>query len=206
MLKSNIINSNSQLLCIFIMVSFAMKAQHQISKYEYRWALIHPFTALNIKKKLPKAMAIYKDVKQRKLLDTIENGGKLDAFRHIYSMAYLSRSINVKKLRNLGKAHEKGNKLLYVKQKLEFGERADSLLCEMDLLNNELGFVIGSNNKQLNDQELKEIVINEIQTGKAWYLKRNPKAQYIDCDGNVLILENFKDKWHIPKCLIKTNE
>lgn len=209
-----LLSSNSQMLKskykAFICLALSclcfiseVKAQHHISKYEYRWALWHPFAALKIKKQLPKAMLIYKEVKQQKLLDTFENGGKLDAFRHTYTMAYLSRTIKVKKLRKLGKAHEKGNKLQFLKQDLEFGERPDSLAGEMDLRNNELGFCIGGKHKWLNDQELKDEVLNEIKEGKAWYLKRDQDGKYIDCEGNVLNLEDFRGKWFIPKCLIK---
>lgn len=188
------------------MAFFGLSAQHQISKYEYHWAIVHPFAALKIKKQLPKAMLIYQNVKSEKLLDTLQNGGKLDAFRHTYTMAYLSRFVKVRKLRKLGMAHERGNQYQFFNQLLEFGERADSLSCEMDLRNNELGFLIGSKNKWLNDLELKEVVLNEIIIGKAWYLKRNEKSLYTDCLGNELILDHYKEKWHVPKCLISTNE
>jgi hypothetical protein len=204
MLKSN----HKAFICLVLSsLCFVFKgnAQHHISKYEYRWAIWHPFAALKIKKQLPKAMLVYKAVKQQKLLDTLENGGKLDAFRHAYTMAYLARSIKVKKLRKLGKAHEKGNKLQFLKGEFEFGERSDSLSCEMDLRNNDLGFSIGSKHKRLNDQELKELVLNEIIIGKAWYLKRNEAFEYVDCEGNELDLDSFKQKWYVPKCLTGTN-
>lgn len=201
------IKTNNRILIYFFLMAFlGLNAQHQISKYEYRWAIVHPFAALKIKNQLPKAMLMYQKVKNEKRLDTLQNGGKLDAFRHTYTMAYLSRNIKVKKLRKLGKAHERGNQYQYYNQKLEFGERADSLSCEMDLRNNELGFLIGSNNKWLNDLELKEVVLNEIIIGKAWYLKRNEINLYTDCLGNELILDHYKGKWHVPKCLIHTNE
>lgn len=205
MLKSSYKSFTCLVLLIFCHV-FSAKAQHHVSKYEYRWALWHPFAALKIKKQLPKAMLVYKATKQEKLCDTLENGGKLDAFRHTYTMAYLARSINTKKLRKLGQAHEKGNKLQFEKQILEFGERPDSLACEMDLRNNELGFMIGSKHKWLNEQELKEVVLNEIVVGKAYYLKRNQAGKYVDCEGNVLNLENYKGNWFVPKCLIKSIE
>lgn len=205
MLKSNYKAFICLVLSSLCFVS-EVKAQHHISKYEYRWALWHPFAALKIKKQLPKAMFVYKTVKQQKSLDTLENGGKLDAFRHTYTMAYFARVVKVKKLRKLGIAHEKGNKLQFLQKTLEFGERPDSSACEMDLRNNELGFVLGKENNRLTDQELKVLILNEINNGKAWYLKRNQAGKYIDCEGNVLNLEDFKGKWSVPKCLIKTNE
>lgn len=206
MLKSTQIRVFTFLIISYLTHITTLSAQHSISKYEYRWAMCHPFVALKIKKQLPKAMLVYQNVKKDNILDTFENGGKLDAFRHAYTMAYLSRTIKIRKLRKLGKAHEKGNKRDFLIGKLEFSERADSLNCEMDLRNNELGFLIGSQNKWLNDHELKEVVLNEIIIGKGWYIKRNKNGQYTDCFGNELITSNYKDKWHVPKCLINTNE
>lgn len=205
MLKS-LYKSTICLIISCLCLTFQSKAQHHISKYEYRWAIFHPFTALKIKKLLPKAMLVYKAVKQEKLLDTLENGGKLDAFRHTYTMAYLARNIKVKKLRKLGKSHEKGNKLQFLKGEFEFGERPDSLASEMDLRNNELGFSIGGRNRKATDNELKQVVIDKIREGNAWYLKRNSRFLYIDCEGNELKMDDYQKNWQIPKCLIKTNE
>lgn len=193
---------------LLILLFFSLQAypQHAISKYEYRWAAWHPFTALKIKKQLPKALAIYKSIEQQKTLDTLTFGGKLDAFRHSFTMAYLARSISTKKLKKLGIAHEKGNKKGFYNNQLEFTERADSLACEMDLRNNELGFLIGSNNKKATNEELKQLIISEIKNGKAWYLKRNKKNEYLTCDNQTIDLPDYKGIWSVPKCLIKTNE
>lgn len=185
---------------------FGLFAQHHISKYEKCWAVFHPFAAIKIKKQLPKAMEMYHLVKKSRLLDTLESGGKLDAFRHAYTMAFLARSIKAKKLKKLGVAHEKGNKRQFDENSLEFGERPDSMACEMDLRNNELGFLIGSQNKTSSNEELKELVIYQIQNGKAWYLKRNLRNEYVDCEGKTIDFSRFIVKWYIPKCLIKTNE
>jgi hypothetical protein len=181
-------------------------SQHDISKYEIRWAFWHPFAALKVKHRLPEAMVIYKEVKLSKTLDTLEFGGKLDAFRHTFTMACLAQTIKVKKLRMLGKTHEKGNKLQFEKLKLEFGERADSMACEMDLRNNEVGFEIGSSHKKTAIQDLKLIVLIQINAGKAWYLKRNLDFKYVDCAGKIIDMAEYAGKWNVPKCLIHTNE
>jgi hypothetical protein len=183
-----------------------MFAQHDIGKYEFCWAFWHPFAALKVKHHLPKAMAVYKEVKQAKLLDTLEFGGRLDAFRHTFTMAYLAQRVKVKKLRKLGIAHEKGNKQQFKKLKLEFGERADSLACEMDLRNNEAGFAIGSSHKKETIADLKLIVLTQIQAGKAWYLKRNREYNYVSCNGEVIDMKVWAGIWNVPKCLIRTNE
>jgi hypothetical protein len=181
-------------------------AQRPVSAYEFRWAFFHPFAALKIKKRLPKALVIYNEVKATGQPDSFAGGGKLDAFRHVYTMAYLARYIRVKKLRKLGRAHEKGNKRQFKNNKLEDGERPDSLACEMDLKNNESGFLLGSANKTLNDTALKTLVLEAITAGKAWYLKRNVQGQYVDCDNKPVDPALYKGKWFVPKCLIKTNE
>src|ERR1700739_3601539 len=80
-----------------------------LSKYEKRWAFVHPIAAVKIKHHQSEMYAVYKEVKQQRLLDTFENGGKLDAFRHTFAMAYFSKYVHTAKLRKLGKAHEKAN-------------------------------------------------------------------------------------------------
>jgi hypothetical protein len=206
MLKSNKYFNRMKVFTLLLCCSMQILGQHSISKYERCWALAHPFAALHIKKQLPKAMLVYKQIEQAKLLDTLAYGGKLDAFRHTYVMAYLARSIKSKKLKKLGIAHEKGNKHGFYKNKLEFAERADSIACEMDLRNNELGFLIGTANKKTTDEELKQLILSEIKKGKAWYLKRNLKNEYLTCDNQVIHLLDYKGIWSVPKCLIKTNE
>jgi hypothetical protein len=151
-------------------------------------------------------MVVYHDVKNAKQLDDFESGGTLDAFRHAFSMAYLSQKVNIKKLRKLGIAHEKGNKLKFEKSKLEDGERADSLACEMDLRNNELGFLIGSRNKNLEIDALKLEMLSQIKQGNAWILKRNAKNEYISCNNEPILIDNYKNQWFLPKCMVKSNE
>lgn len=194
------------IIVITLISNFRLFAQHHISIYEFKWAAFHPFAALKIKHNLSGAMQIYKDVAQSKALDTLASGGKLDAFRHTFAMAFMARKIPVKKLRKLGIAHEKGNKKQFKNHLTEDGERPDSLACEMDLRNNELGLLLGSANKSLNDTELKLLVIKAIKEGKAWYLKRNGHFKYVNCSNEALEMKLYSQKWYVPKCLIKTNE
>jgi len=202
MLKSkNIIITHFLLSIVFNGFS-----QHEISKYEYRWAIFHPFAAKKIQKHLKDAMIVYHSVKSSKLLDTIESGGTIDAFRHAYTMAYLSQYVKINKLRKLGKAHERGNKYFFYKNHQEFGERADSLACVMDLRNNELGFEIGKNNKNASKEDLKTIIIEQIKAGNAWILKKNDQNLYVSCKNEPIFIENYKNLWFLPKCLIKSNE
>ncbi len=195
------------LLIIFIffyVMLFGQKFSER-SRYEKRWAIFHPFAALKTKKIYAACHPIYEEVKKTNALDQFENGGKLDAFRHAFFMAAFSQKINVKKLRKLGKAHEKGNHLHFLKNIKEEGELADSLSTVMDLKNNELGFSIGSENKKKDLKDLKDLVIEEIKKGAAVYFKRNLAGQYLTCEGEIIDLNYYKNKWVIPKCLIPTN-
>jgi hypothetical protein len=190
------------------MIGFAatLFSQHEISKYEYRWAMLHPLAAKRVQKHLAVAMAVYKEVKNAKELDGFENGGTLDAFRHAFTMAYLARYVQIDKLRRLGKSHEKGNEYFFYKNHQEFGERADSLACVMDLRNNELGFEIGKKSKNVSKEELKNLIIEQIKQGNAWKLKKNSQNQYISCQNEAFLIENYRGKWVLPKCLVKSNE
>ncbi|MES2566065.1 MAG: hypothetical protein V4565_04330 [Bacteroidota bacterium] len=183
-----------------------LMTQPRISKYELCWAVFHPFVALKVKNLLSEAMISYEEVRLTRVLDTNESGGKLDAFRHVFTMSFLSQKFKVRKLKKLGIAHEKGNKHLFYKNRQEFGERSDSLSCVMDLRNNDLGFVIGSSNQAVAKDSLIIIVINLIKEGNAWYLKRNAKNEYVSCENELIMMEKYQKKWFVPKCLIKTNE
>lgn len=194
------------IFCLFFYTTANLFSQHDISMFEYRWAISHPFAAKKVKKHLTEAMDIYQIVKNSRQLDSFESGGTLDAFRHTFTMAYLSRYVKINKLRKLGKAHEKGNEYYFYKNHQEFGERADSLACVMDLRNNELGFEIAKRNKTVSKDTLKTIVIEEIKAGNAWKLKKNTRNLYISCQNEPILIESYKGKWFIPKCLVKSNE
>ena len=193
-------------MCLMIGFAATLFSQHEISKYEYRWAMLHPLAAKRVQKHLAEAMDVYKEVKNAKELDGFENGGTLDAFRHAFTMAYLARYVQIDKLRKLGKSHEKGNEYFFYKNHQEFGERADSLACVMDLRNNELGFEIGKKSKNVSKEELKNLIIEQIKQGNAWKLKKNSQNQYISCQNEAFLIESYKGKWFLPKCLVKSNE
>ena len=194
-------------ICYLLCCKMPLFSQHDISKYEIAWMLSHPISSLKIKKHLTEAMNVYREVKSKKQIgDTLDSGGKLDAFRHTFTMAYLTRYVRVNRLRKLGQLHEKGNKYNFYHNKNEFGERADSLSCEMDLRNNELGFLIGISQKHLTIDELKIFVLTQIKQGNAWYLKKNRKNEYVSCENEPIIIKNYENKWFLPKCLVKSNE
>ena len=196
------------IIIVFIFFSAVISAQRisERSRYEKRWAFFHPFAAIKAKKIYKICLPFYEELKKSKGLDAFENGGKLDAFRHTFFMAAFSQKIKTKKVRKLGIAREKGNHSNFLKNIKEEGELADSLSSVMDLKNNELGLKIGSNNRKTDINNLLLISIEELNKGEAVYFKRNAAGHYLTCEGQIIILENYKGKWVVPKCLMKTNE
>ncbi|MDP3557845.1 MAG: hypothetical protein Q8T03_10755 [Bacteroidota bacterium] len=182
-----------------------MLVAQKTSKQEKIWAFKHPFSAVKIKKLYRQVSPIYKQSLNKLLLDSFNNGGKLDAFRHTYFMAAFAQKVKVKKLRELGIAHEKGNQKQFIKQQTEEGELADSLSNVMDLNNNELGYKIGKENKNLSLEELRQLIIKEINEGKALIMKRNKSGNYLDCNNNIIDLKLYLHKWYVPKCLVSSD-
>lgn len=148
---------------------------------------------------------IYDQISVRSQLDSFPSGGKLDAFRHVFYMAAFAQKVRTKKIRKLGMAHEKGNYLQFTRSQLEEGERPDSLASVMDLQNNELGLAIGCNNRRMPLSGLSVTCIAAINGGKAVILKRNRNGDYVSCDGKVIPMD-ADPKWHVPKCLIASDQ
>lgn len=149
------------LFCVFY--AFALQSQIK-GKYQYRWALFHPVAALKVKHIYKKNYFIYQKVKQEKILDTFENGGKLDAFRHGFFMACFAQKISSKKLMKLGIAHEKDDVRLYrKKQKAEYADVPDSASIQMDLHNNGIGIMLGKKYRKISTLQLKDTIIKYIE-------------------------------------------
>ena len=193
-----------KIFLLLISFSYCALAQKPF-KQELYWAIWHPIAALKVKKIHKRVLIVYNKSDTKLLLDNYGNGGKLDAFRHVFFMSAFSQKIKVKKLRKLGIAHEKGNYHQFLKLGTENGEVPDSLGSVMDLSNNELGFKIGLENKKKTLEELKEEVIKEIKEGKAIVMKRKKTGAYVDCNNKIIDLELYKGKWFVPKCLVPSD-
>jgi hypothetical protein len=193
---------------IILIFSCSCSSFSKLSKYEKRWAMVHPFAALKAKKLSRSIFEIYEQVKSSGQPDRYENGGKLDAFRHSFTMAVLSTKINSAKIKKLGEAHEKGNYLDFIKGRSEEGELPDSIGTIMDLKNNDVGISIGKmfRGKKAGLSEIKNEVLNAIAAGNTFYIKRNASGTYLDCYNRPIDMDKFRSKWEIPKCLISTKE
>jgi hypothetical protein len=191
----------------FLVTSYVCNAQFfSLSAAEKKWALFHPFAAMKVKKIQDECLKNYDQHELRQLLDSFPAGGKLDAFRHVYSMAAFSQKIKTKKIRKLGEAHEKGNYRQFKKHQLEEGEKPDSLSSVMDLKNNELGISIGCNNRSLDLRALGQKVISSINDGKALVFKRNSRGEYLDCENKPVDLKKYTASWAVPKCLVPSDQ
>jgi|SRR6185437_925262 len=193
-------------LLFTISVSAQTKSFHNLSKYEKHWAIWHPFASIKIKNHQVEMYAVCKEVKHQRLLDTFENGGKLDAFRHTFAMAYFSKFVKAKKLRKLGKAHEKANYQQFLHHlPEEDGELSDSLSSVMDLKNNDIALSLANEVKKLSAEEIKEKIIGLIKNDGVFIIKRNAQGLYVDCNDQIIPPEKIKGIWNTPKCLIKSD-
>ncbi len=177
------------------------QAKPRTSRYEFWWAIGHPFAALKVKKVYRKASKLFDQNELKVKLDVYSSGGKLDAFRHVFYFAAFAQKMKAKKALKLGRAHERTNYLDFKRGKTEDEATADSLSCVMDLLNNEVGVKLGRANRSMSLEELKQKVIELVNKDEAYTILRDKEGRFIDCHNNVLDMSKYKGKWYVPKCV-----
>ena len=175
----------------------------KLSGAEKWWVLVHPFVAKKAFNISQLARVKTDSIKQNNILKGEGSGSQVDAFRHTFWMAKLTKEIGSRKSKSLGKAHEKGNYRDYKKRKLEDGEIPDKISSEMDFYNNDIGIRIG---KKSSDFEIEKIVIESILNGECKIIKVNSEGKYLDIEGKIIPNESLKGKWENNKCLVKSNE
>ena len=100
----------NKILIVLFLPALVFSQKPGKSKFEKSWALAHPIAAIKVKRIYRQTLPFYNDHLIHKQLDSFSNGGKLDAFRHVFFMAAFTQKVKVKKIRALGFAHEKGNR------------------------------------------------------------------------------------------------
>lgn len=180
-----------------------VKKFRKLSCPEKCWVVCHPFVAKKALKITEEARKVTKTVMQERLLKGNGNSGQVDAFRHTFWMASLTQQIGWRKAKRLGKAHEKGNYRDYKKNRLEDGIVPDKVSSDMDLFNNEVGIKIGKNSSEL---ALKNLVIEVVLQGKCKIIKKDKTGNFLDCEGEIITIEELKEKWENEKCLVGSDE
>lgn len=179
----------------------------KLSAPEKRWVIAHPFIAKKAFTATQRARFVTDSLSKNGVLKD-GNGGQLDAFRHSYWMALLVQKIPPRKAAKLGKAHEKGNYLQWKKGMLEDSMRADSMLCVMDLQNNETGISLGEqyeNDTALQKKSLEAFIIENVKRGKMVIVKKNSFGQPEDKSGRIIVPGNYTGKWYMPKVLVRSD-
>lgn len=178
-----------------------IKSFQSLSKPEKKWALHHPFVARKALQITKEVLVICQKKDTHLLLDSFVSGGRLDAFRHIYWMACLTKCIGPKKAKELGIAHEKANYVQFLYRQLEDGDLPDYPSSKMDSLNNLLGIKIGENWRKANAEPNMQEVVSYINKGSCYVLKRNAKGEFLNCSNNVILVSELK-KWRNSKCVM----
>ncbi len=178
----------------------------KISRPEKRWSIFHLFVANKAWKLTEQVIKTTDSIIANNILDNDTNGGQVDAFRHAYWMALLSRNIRWRKAYRLGKAHEKGDYIEYKRNKRKKNILThDKISSEMDLWNNKIGIKIVKQNKKLKAKEIQKLVLENIKSGKMKIIKKNKKGEFLDEQNNIINNESLKTKWKNNKCLVPSN-
>ncbi len=194
----------SFLLILFILMGSEVNGQQKIQKMslsgrELCWAVFHPFIALKVKKITERALEVADSIGKAGVFHD-NHGGRLDAFKHSFWMALLAQNIKEKKAIKLGRLHED-----VARRKAKHGKGGgDKAASDMDLWNNNVGAELGSNNKELCEQDLIFLIIRAIQNGQMKIIRKNAKGQSLSCDGQLIDKNNLKT-WNNKRCLVPSD-
>jgi len=179
---------------------------HALSLPEKRWVFAHPFIAKKAFHITQEALKEAEKSKDDKRLDGLIRDGQSDALRHALWMGMLSQKIAPHKAERLGEAHEKGNYLDFLHHRAEEGALPDSVAGVMDLYNNRQGIRLGTQNPKAAVPELKELLILAILAGEMRIVRRNKELKFTDCTGKVILADQYKNQWNVPRCLVPSND
>ena len=197
-------------LLLFFFCALAITAQSPLKQFkklsapEKCWVLSHPFIAKRALEITRKVEADVDSLQREGSIGTDNHGGRLDAFKHAYWMASLSREIGCRRSLKLGKAHEKANRLQFEKHELEESILPDSASSEMDLRNNSAGALLVKKKEKITATELRLRVMDALADGRLVLIRKDASGRFLYCDGRIIPMEEWKGKWNIPKCIISS--
>ena len=196
---------------LFLKMGYSLNAQSTESRFfklsgpEKWWVIWHPLKAKRALNISLEVLRVTDSISKTERIGHDRNGGKLDAFKHSYWIAFLSEEIGETAALKLGEAHEKGNYETFKNGKLEDGFLPDKPSSEMDLFNNKMGAELSRNKIEATNSHLINGVIEMIESGDLRILKKE-KATFLTCNGQVITDEELKGKWLNDKCLIPSNQ
>ena len=182
-----------------------IKQYIQLSRPEKLWVVSHFFIARKTADVIATSINQVEHYNIHFKLDGINNGGNLDAFRHAYSMAILSKKIGKKKALSLGKAHEKGNYIQFKKGKFEDGILPDYASTEMDLFNNLIGAEIGKIHAICSNDSIANIILMSIKNGDLRMLNIDKKGNYLNCKHEIIEFPLKRKAWFTARCVVPSN-
>jgi hypothetical protein len=177
----------------------------KLSRPEKCWTFTHPLIAKKAFTITKTVLADVDSLKKTGTFGTDLNGGKLDALKHSYWMAYLTVEIGRKKALRLGCAHEKGNRLEFKKHKLEDSILPDSVSSAMDFHNNLKGANAVTHCEHIGKSEVQKRITALLSSGELIIIKKDKQGNYLYCDGTFIDMNQWKGKWNIPKCLVPSS-
>jgi hypothetical protein len=184
----------------------AAASYFDLSGPEKFWVITHFLKAKKAFEITGEVLKTTDSVSKTGLLEPDLNGGQLDAFKHGFWMASLTRSIGKKAALKLGEAHEKGNYQDFKNRRKEDGMVPDKMASEMDLFNNRMGADLALDSPPESAGELVNIIADAIKSGRLKILKKDNRGNFLDCQGNVLSGEALSGKWETAKCLVDSDE
>lgn len=196
---------------LFIFFTADMVAQGMSSSFsslsspEKWWVIWHPFKARTAFISSMRTLEITDSIKSTKMIGSDLNGGKLDAFKHAYWMADLSKQIGAKPALKLGQAHEKGNYRDFVRGKKEDGYLPDKASSDMDLFNNRKGALLSEKSVVFTEEQMIREVITALLQGELKVIKKQG-ALFLDCNGKILQPSSILGTWENDKCLVPSND
>ena len=184
----------------------AAASYFDLSGPEKFWVITHFLKAKKAFEITGEVLKTTDSVSKTGLLDPDLNGGQLDAFKHGFWMASLTRSIGKKAALKLGAAHEKGNYQDFKNRRKEDGMVPDKMASEMDLYNNRIGADLALDSSPKSAGELVNVIAEAIKAGRLKILKKNSRGNFLNCQGDVLSEEELSGKWETAKCLVDSDE
>lgn len=176
-----------------------------VSCAEKRWAMKHLFIAKQAWKITERVRIVTDSLKQRAIPDQDASGGKLDAFRHSFWMASLTKRIGARRALSLGRAHERGNYRDYKKKRFEEGDIPDKAAGEMDLYNNGVGSKIGTQSKGSYEKDIIEAILSAIHAGNMKIILKDAEGRSCDSLMQPIPASAMKGKWDTPRVLVASD-